>query len=388
MRIAVLSLRDPVPIYTGLLERTYQVCRYLGERHTVRVYFPYESRRKNTEEGRVPDEQPFERVGLHSRAIDSLERLIPAYSPLKGLYHLHPWLYGPLRSRLHSYSPDIVIVEIPYLVPLAKLTCRGLGCTVVLTEHNIEYKFAKRLEIPLWRLLRRYELFVCNRVDAVLTVSETDRDTLTPHLDDDVVVGVAPNGVDVGRFTPERKRKAESIRDRYDLTSPVLVFHGNLGNAQNAEAVDLLLEEVFPTVRSEFETASLLLLGAGPPETTPPGVVCTGVVEDLPTHLAAADVAVAPLLSGSGTNLKILEYLATGLPVVTTPVGAEGLPLDHERTALVADPTDVPAQTVRVLRDAQLRETLSENGRDLAVSEFSWANTLAPYETVIRDISE
>jgi glycosyltransferase involved in cell wall biosynthesis len=112
--------------------------------------------------------------------------------------------------------------------------------------------------------------------------------------------------------------------------------------------------------------------------------VATGVIEDLPAHIAAADVAVAPMLSGSGTNLKILEYLATGLPVVTTPIGAEGLPLTDGETALVTEPEDVAAETCRLLRDGDLRERLGANGRELAVSEFSWSTTLEPYEEFIR----
>ncbi|WP_436926273.1 glycosyltransferase family 4 protein [Halosimplex amylolyticum] len=384
-RIAVLSPRDPVPVYTGLLERTYQTCRVLGNEHTVNVYFPYEKQRKRSESGRVPDDQPFARTGLESRAIDALERLIPEYSALKGLYHLHPWLYPSLREHLRAFDPDVVLVEFPYLVPLAKLASRGLDCRVVLSEHNVEYKFAQRLDIPLWRALRRFEIAACNRADAVFAVSEADRDELAPRLDDGVDLRVAPNGVDVDRYSPERADAAESIRERYGLSAPVLVFHGNLGNAQNAEVVDLLVEEVFPAVRDEFADASLLLIGAGPPESTPDGVVCTGVIDDLPAHVAAADVAVAPMLSGSGTNLKILEYLATGLPVVTTPIGAEGLSLTHGETALVADHRDAAAETVRVLRDDALRERLSSNGRDLAVSAFSWTSTLTPYREVVRE---
>ena len=384
-RIAVLSPRDPVPVYTGLLERTYQTCRVLGADHTVNVYFPYEKRRKRDEDGRVPDDQPFDRVGLESTAIDALERLIPEYSALKGFYHLHPWLYPSLRSHLAAFDPDVVLVEFPYLVPLAKLASRGFDCRVVLSEHNVEYRFAQRLDIPLWRVLRRFELGVCNRVDAVFTVSKADRDEIAPRLDDGVDLRVAPNGVDTDRYSPAQAEKAESVRERYDLSPPVLVFHGNLGNAQNAEVVNLLVEAVFPTVRREFQDASLLLVGAGPPESTPESVVCTGVVDDLPGHIAAANVAVAPMLSGSGTNLKILEYLATGLPVVTTPIGAEGLSLADGETALVTGSEETATAVARVLRDRALRERLAENGRELAVSEFSWDSTLAPYSDVVGD---
>jgi glycosyltransferase involved in cell wall biosynthesis len=382
-RVAVVSPRSPVPVYTGLLERTYQTCRYLGERYSVRVFYPYEKRRAASEEGRVPDSQSFEVTGLRSRAVDVLEGLIPDYSALKGAYHLHPWLYGSLRSRLRAFDPDAVVVEFPYLVPLVRACTRGLDCRLVLSEHNVEFTFARRLDMPLWRALRRFETVACNLTDAVVTVSEADRDTLAPHLDDDVGLRVAPNGVDVDRYTPARAADAASVRERYGLTQPVLVFHGNLGNAQNAEVVEFLLSEVFPAVRREFDGASLLLVGAGPPESTPEGVVTTGVIDDLPGHVAAADVAVAPMLSGSGTNLKILEYLASGRPVVTTPVGAEGLSLTDGRDAVVTDPADVAAATVRVLLDDDLADRLSENGRERAVADFSWDSTLAAYADLV-----
>ena len=386
MHIAVLSPRSPVPIYTGLLERMYQTCRYLGRRHEVTVYFPLEKQRLATEDGRVPEEQPFRRVGLESVAIDTLETVVPDYSPIKGLYHLHPWLFTELRSHLEDTDPDVLLVELPYLIPLAVAASRGLGCRILLSEHNVEYKFVKRLDIPLWRLLQQYEAFACRQAECVFTVSDADRELLTSQVDGDTAFRTAPNGVDVGRYTPDQQTGASQIRSEYDLTPPVLVFHGNLGNAQNAEVVELLTEEIVPAIRSEFPDATLLLVGAEPPASTPTGVVTTGIIEDLPKHIAAADVAVAPMLSGSGTNLKILEYLATGLPLVTTPIGAEGLPLTHDETALVTEPepSTVAAEVGRLLGDDGLQERLGEQGRELAVAEFSWSSTLEPYEQVIQ----
>lgn len=388
MRIAVLSPRDPVPVYTGLLERVYQLCRHLGTDHEVQVLFPYEKRRKAGETGRVPDDQPFRRVGLRSRAVDALERAIPDYSALKGGYHLHPWLYPQVRRHLRRFDPAVVVVEFPYLMPIARAASRDIDCTVVLTEHNVEYRLARRVGVPLWRVLYRYETFACDLADTVVTVSESDRDALVPHLDTDVSVRVAPNGVDVDRYHPANGdgEATRRIRREYGLTDPTLVYHGNLGNAQNEEAVEVLLEDVFPPVRQEYGDASLLLVGADPPAVDRSGVVSTGVVDDLPAHLAAADVAAVPLRSGSGTKLKILEYLASGVPVVTTPVGTEGLPLQHGEHVLVADsPARVAGEALRLLRNDALYGRLRENGRELVVSGFSWSEVLQPYDDIVRD---
>lgn len=391
MRVAIVAPRDPVPVYTGLLERLYQLSRYLGEQHTVRIYFPYEKYRKQDEEGRVPTHQPFERVGLTHPLVELVGKHIPAYSALRGAYHLQPWLYRGLRRRLLKFDPDAVIVEMPFLVPVTLTATRGLDCQTILSEHNVEYRLAERLDIPLASILRRFETRVAGRVNAVVTVSEDDRTTLQRDLRGTEVI-VAPNGVDVEQYRPrsEKEETTERIRERYELTSPVFIYHGNLGNAQNAEAVEELLEEVFPAVQREIPSASLLLLGADPPSVSHPNVVCPGVVEDLPDHISAADIALVPLRSSSGTNLKMLEYLASGIPTITTPIGAEGLPLNDGETALIRRSSgEISNAAVRLATDGGLRSRLGENGRRLAVNKFSWDVTLTPYvDLIAHDVTE
>lgn len=385
MRVAVVAPRDPVPVYTGLLERLYQLCRFLGERHDVAVYFPDEPSEADAD-GRVPDHRPFERRGLDSRTLSALDRVVPHYSPLRGLYNLHPWLYPQLRRALSAYAPDAVVVELPYLAPVATAAARPVGCPVVVSEHNVEFALAARLDIPLAGALARFERRVLRAADAAVAVSETDARTLR-DVAGGTPVHVAPNGVDVGRFAPDRADG--TVRDRYGLgDGPVVVYHGTLGNAQNAEAVEALVATVFPAVRERHPSASLLLVGADPPAVDRPGVVATGLVDDLPGHVAAADVAAVPLQSGSGTKLKVLEYLAAGVPVATTPVGAEGLPLADGETALVADgAAGVARATARLCADPDLRERLSGNGRRLATGQFAWDETLATYEDVLAAVA-
>lgn len=386
--ISILSPRDPLPVNNGLSERIYQLAAYLGARHDVTVLYPFEPEHASTADGRVPADQPFERVGVRARSISVLERAIPDYSPLKGIYQFHPWLYPAIRERLQSERPDTVVVEFPYLVPVVRAATRDLDTQVVLSAHNVEYRFAKRVGIPMWRLLAAFETWACSQVDAVVTVSEEDRRTLADRVSADVPFLVSPNGVDVDRYSPAVRDRASAIRDRYDLVEPTLVFHGNLANAHNSEAVEELLHDVFPVVCREQPDATLLLVGGNPPETDLPGVVTTGLVDDLPAHLAAADLAVAPIRSGSGTNLKILEYLATGLPVLTTPVGAEGFPLvDGEHARIVAD-EPVGDAVVDLLDRPSVLARIGRRGRRLADAQFDWSRTLEPYEELLTTAHE
>jgi glycosyltransferase involved in cell wall biosynthesis len=381
-RITILSPRDPLPVNNGLSERVYQLAAYLGACHDVTVLYPFEPEHASSANGRVP-EHSFDRVGLRSRAVSVLERTIPDYSPLKGVYQFHPWLYPAVRERLRRDRPDVIVVEFPYLVPVVRAASRDLDTRVILSEHNVEYRFARRVGIPLWRLLAAFETWACSHVDAVVTVSEEDRRTLADRVDADVPLFVSPNGVDVNRYSPKARNRAGAIRNRYGLTTPTLVFHGNLANAHNSEAVKELLHDVFPAVRRKHPDATLFLVGGNPPETDQPGVITTGLVEDLPAHLAAADLAVAPMRSGSGTNLKILEYLATGLPVVTTPVGAEGFPLVDDEHARIVTERSVGEAVVNLLNEGGILAGLGRRGRHLAEAEFDWSKTLELYDELL-----
>lgn len=382
-RILILSPRDPIPVYSGLLERIYQLSNTLGETNEVRLLYPDEPSRRD-EDGRRPDQRRFERVGLTSRAVDELDRRVPGYSPWRGLYKTHPWLYPAVRRHIRAYSPDVVIIEMPFLVPVAVTAARGHDIPIVLSEHNVQFKVTERLGIPGSRPLRAFETTVADLCDTVVTVSGADRSTLEIHTS--TPIRVAPNGVDTARFSPERS--ADQLREEFGY-DPLLVYHGSLGNAQNAEAVTRLTESIVPRLRQRFPELGLLLVGSNPPTDDTPGIQATGLVDDLPRYVSTPDVAVVPLRSGSGTKLKLLEYMASGTPVVTTPIGAEGIPVEDGETALVAETDDeLVAATNRLLDDEDLRSRLASAGRELVTSQFDWEETLRPYQRIVSDYGE
>jgi glycosyltransferase involved in cell wall biosynthesis len=140
--------------------------------------------------------------------------------------------------------------------------------------------------------------------------------------------------------------------------------------------VDWLLDAVWPLVRRDLPTARLTIVGRGEAPLVArwgaaPGVRFTGWVESVEPWFAAARVMVAPLRSGSGMRVKILDALARGLPVVATSVGIEGIQATPGEHALVADTaSDIAAATVRVLRDRALAERLSASARALALARY------------------
>lgn len=153
----------------------------------------------------------------------------------------------------------------------------------------------------------------------------------------------------------------------WDPSSRRLLFVGNLGYAPNLDAVGILVHEVLPQVRRAFPDAQLHIVGDKPAETIEFGpsesVTWHGFVDDLTPHYASAGLVVAPLSSGSGTKLKVLEAFANGVPVVTTPTGVAGLDVTAGHEVSVGDSV---AELVRLAVALMGNPTRAEAQRDLA----------------------
>jgi len=158
----------------------------------------------------------------------------------------------------------------------------------------------------------------------------------------------------------------------------VIVFSGTLEYQPNRTAVQYFAAKIWPALREEWPNLKWRLVGRHPEAVQKyvhgdPRIECTGPVEDAIPHLAAAKVAVVPLLSGSGTRLKIVEAWAAGTPVVSTSVGAEGLPALHGENILLADDAVTFAAAIsKLLSSSPERERLAHAGRKRYERELTW----------------
>ncbi|MBN2298378.1 MAG: glycosyltransferase, partial [Deltaproteobacteria bacterium] len=167
---------------------------------------------------------------------------------------------------------------------------------------------------------------------------------------------------------PNIHKKIE-IQKRFEDTADLL-FVGNFQHKPNVDAVVYFCRQIFPLITEELPDVKLYVVGNKPPAAitslAADNVIITGYVEDLSPHLMQARVSVNPLTYGAGMKGKIGEALSWGLPVVTTPIGAEGMGLVHEKHALIADDAATFAtETLRVYRDESLWNRLSFSGREL-----------------------
>jgi len=180
---------------------------------------------------------------------------------------------------------------------------------------------------------------------------------------------VVPNGTDTEYFQPSG---AESIPGR-------IAFVGPTYSHPNRDAVEFLLQEIWPKVRTAGRTASLRLMGRNAPADgarygAEPGVTTLGYVPDIRPPLSEARCCVVPIRIGGGTRLKILDAWAMGKAVVSTSIGCQGLDAVDGENILIRDTPDALADAIlQVLNDDTLRTRLERNARRTAAETYSWS---------------
>ena len=279
-----------------------------------------------------------------------------------------------IRAIPVLHKADIVQVEQPILaLLLTPFIQRLLGKPVALDCHDVFQARRVRQTGPVRRILETFlEKVAYRNADLVITVSEKEKQLLISSGVPENKVIVAPNGVDTASF--EKKVDAQTIKKRLGFTDcPMVVFLGNLSYLPNQEALQTISSTIAPRVMAEVPNVKFLAIGKIPPGFSPlPHIQFTGFVEDAAEVLATSDVGIAPLHHGSGTRLKILEYLSCGIPVVSTSVGAEGLHVTDGQSIFIADdPQEFAAQITHLLKDPALSLAAGAAGREVAKS-YDW----------------
>ena len=280
-----------------------------------------------------------------------------------------------VEAAIRGRRYDLGIVEHFWCSPYGEQIRRACGRTV-LDLHNVESilhqrcaaaesgpaGFAHRVFAQASRQLERHWL---PHYAQVLVASEEDARAVRA-IAPAALVAVYPNAIP--ECPPPPRVDEEAV-----------VFSGNLEYHPNRSAVRFFAREVWPRLRERWPRLVWRLVGKNPGAVTEfiagdPRIEVSGPVEDAVAELARSRVAVVPLLAGSGTRLKILEAWAAGVPVVSTPLGAEGLGARDGVHLLLADGAPEFTEAVsRLLACTNTRASLAIGGRLLLQKEFTWA---------------
>jgi glycosyltransferase involved in cell wall biosynthesis len=266
--------------------------------------------------------------------------------------------------------------------------CHVLGnLPAVITPYESYSLYLKRTIVSgggviprLQRIIaRRFESWMFMPYARTVVVSEADRDELL-SINRALKIGVIPNGIDLDNFQLQSVQREPAT----------LLFVGNYEYAPNVDAALRLARDILPQVQAQIPSAKLCLVGNGPtPEMealASESIQVTGRVPDVRPYLAQATAFVCPLRLGAGIKNKVLEALAMGCPLVATPLSVDGITVQHEHDALIADDAAFVDATVRLLRDQQLQNMLSHNGRKLIEAQYSWSHVADLYEGLYEEI--
>jgi glycosyltransferase involved in cell wall biosynthesis len=298
-----------------------------------------------------------------------------------------------LRKLLQSEKYDVIVCD--FLVAAGVIPW-DLPCPKVLFTHNVEALIWKRhYEVarnPLWKMLswrewramERAEKRYLREADHVLAVSQTDCDFFAKELPTEKLT-VIPTGVDIEYFSPIAVEEEPGS----------LVFTGSMDWMPNEDGIFYFAEEILPRIFEKLPNARLSVVGRKPSArlkalaaTDPHHLHLTGWVDDIRPYLAQSAVCIVPLRVGSGTRLKIFEAMGMGKAIVSTTIGAEGLPVRHGEDVLLADsPDDFAQSVVRLLEDAAERRRLGNAARELVETKYSWGSVAKEFATSLEKVA-
>lgn len=386
MRILWIKTELLHPVNKGGRIRTYQMLRALKAQHHITYVALHDG---------PTDDPALTQANEYANTVVRIPHVQPTRSEPKywtdlvqSLVSSLPfavWRYksDELTSWLTKYakpdSYDVVIVD--FLAPAAGVP-DSLPLPVVLFEHNVETEIWRRhaetatrfLTRRLFRLqerrMRAFENAWCRRSDLVVAVSDADAMALETNFGAVKPVAV-PTGVDTDYFVPQGNTPREAA---------LFVFVGSMDWLPNEEGVQWFCEAVWPEVRRKIPRARFRIVGRSPSPAVraladdATGVEVTGSVPDVRPHLEAASAMLVPLRIGGGTRLKIFEAMGMECPVISTTIGAEGLPVTNGTHLLIAD--DV-AGTVAACEDIVSNparaSSIAGNAARFVRQHHSWA---------------
>jgi len=390
MRVLFLTSRFPADPRSGDRRRACEQLRLLASRHAVTLLGFDDGggdpalRRQLADACEQVVRVPRERTGMLARAALAL----PGALPLQVAAHASPRLRRAFDAAVGGAAFDLVHVQLSRLGPFVP-AAGVLPCVVDFVD-ALSLNMARRAAFDRGparlvaaleaRRLARYERALCTRITRGVASSARDLEALGHAAN----LRLVPNGVDPAEFAFTDAPRDESS----------IVFSGNLGYFPNVDAM-AWFAALMPRIRAARPTAELRLVGARPAArllrlaARTPGMRVVGPVARIQPHLARAAVAIAPMRAGSGQQLKILEAMATGTPVVASATAAAAIEARPGRELLVADDADGFVDAVlRVLGDRALAAALARNARDLVERRYTWRASALALEQVWQEAVE
>ena len=394
MKILWICPFFPHPIDCGSHIRTLGTLEELHKRHEIHFAALIDTR----------NHEGLQRSSEYSSRHIYAEHSAPRRGSLGLIPQLASSIVNPIPLGVFRYSSRKLRHQIDALIATEhydSIVCDFLTSAPNVTDMGQCVLFQHNVETTIWQrhvehsrsLLKKlffqmqarkteaYEGKICRMAKHVIAVSEIDASRMKRMFGIENVTSVS-TGVDVEYYAPR------------GAVSPIsdIVFSGSMDALQNADAVVYFLSEVLPLIRDRLPGTTFTIAGRAPDTSVLKaaqgltGVCVTGNVEDMRPYLWGAKISIVPMRIGGGTRLKIYGCMASGVPVVSTTVGAEGLRYtDGKDIVLADDPGDFAAACVRLLSDDAARHTIAHNALMRVRNEFSWEAVIREFEAILEN---
>ncbi|WP_282150308.1 glycosyltransferase family 4 protein [Vibrio diabolicus] len=381
-KVMVLTPRFPYPVIGGDRLRIFELCKELSKTYSLTLVSLCET--QDEVDMSVPQDGVFDEIHrvllTKKKSYFNCALALFAKKPLQVAYYQSSEFSNLVKSL--SSNHDVILSHLIRVADYAKdlPNKKVLEMTDAISLNYTRFsenKNSSGFKGLVYRLerdrLNNYEKEISKCFDLNFLVSQVDKDFLFDRGSSDYDrTLVCSNGVDISKFTYN-----------FSLGKQELVFIGNMYSAQNFDAAMWFAQNVLPQLRHKLDI-KFKVVGRIREEdknrlTRMEGVIVTGAVDDVSSHVRGAIAGICSVRLAAGVQNKILEYMALGIPSITTRTGLEGLESVPGKDILLADtPDEFIKHISKLYHDPEFARTLSENAYSYIQSNHSWSGKLKP----------
>ena len=298
-----------------------------------------------------------------------------------------------MRDLRKTMDYDVIYVQQLYTAWCGFLLGLSLR-PIVLDEHNVEWDILRQYDAVKpseWERVRAYETLCCRAYSHITIPSTGDKSLLCGSLRvAQDKVSVVPNGVDTRRFRRIEDRGTAVKRALSMQDANIILFMGSYGYIPNRDAANTIMSEICPKTRKLDPRSVFVFTGRRTDKLKVPpgrGIAVLGVVENVVDYINAASICIAPLRFGSGTRLKILEWMACERPIIASKKAAEGRDVEDGRNIIIEDDfSKYPELIAKLNSNPELCESLGRNARKLVIEQHDWRVVGKELARVLRNV--
>ncbi len=398
MNILLVSSYLPYPLFSGGHIRLYNLIKELSSKHKITLVC---EKRDYQGEAEIKEIKKYcKKVITFPRnkqwSLNNIVRTGLSVLPFLVIGHTNKVMRLEIQKELSENQFDLIHVETSYVMQNIPVT----EIPVVLVEHNIEYlvyrRFADKAPLllrPFLQLdvlkLKHWEESMWMKATKLIAVSEIEKKIMEKKRK---TVTVVSNGVDIYKF------KIPNSGPQTPKEGKRILFIGEFKWIQNRDAIEWVIKEIWPKLKAEFIPSmtdkgfKLWVVGRNIPRSVRDLTSDKNIIFDDQAPEATeliyqkSDLLLAPIRVGGGTSFKILEAMASGVPVITTKLGNAIEAKENLEIVIAKDAGDFASKIKKILEDRKFYELISKNARKLIEEKFNWKKIARDLDAVYESI--